>query len=68
MATRNNHTPDRQLNPDEDERYKTCIVCNGEGKVIVWDDEEGEQTPDYENCEACEGEGKIEIDDWENEW
>lgn len=63
-----NFTPERQITPDFDDRFKPCIVCDGTGKVIVWDDDEGEQTPEYENCEACEGEGKVEIDDWENEW
>lgn len=62
------NTPDRQITPDDDERFKTCLVCNGKGHIIVWSQDEDEETPDYENCEACEGEGKIEVDDWEDEW
>mgnify|MGYP003505957871 FL=1 len=61
-------TPDQQITPDEDKPTKDCLSCKGTGKVIVWDDDEGEQTPEYENCEYCGGEGTIQVEDWEDEW
>ena len=60
-------TLDRQITPDDDPKKTECKDCKGTGKVIVWDDDEGEQTPDYENCETCGGEGEIENED-EDEW
>lgn len=65
---KNNFTPDRQITPDDDKLTKDCLACKGTGKVIVWDDDEGEQTPEYENCEDCGGEGIIKVEDWEDEW
>lgn len=60
-------TPDREINPPDD-KHKTCLVCNGSGRQIVWDEEEMEQSPDYEKCDECGGEGFVPIEDWEEEW
>lgn len=61
-------TPDREINPPDDDKYQTCIVCKGKGRIITWDDDEGEQTPDYEKCSDCDGEGVVKIEPWEEEW
>lgn len=73
---KNNHTPDRQQNPDDDERFKPCLVCNGTARVLSdsFHEEQGEdperkpEPEDYEKCTNCKGEGEIEIEKWEEEW
>ncbi len=66
------NTPDREINPPDDDKYQNCIVCNGKGKVIPKDwnyDEDGEpEQEDFEKCIPCEGEGVIQIEPWEDEW
>lgn len=70
------HTPDRPTNPPDDDRFKTCLVCNGLGRVLSdsfheeqADNPERKPEPeDYEKCTACKGEGEVEIENWEHDW
>jgi hypothetical protein len=71
MAKNNLHTPDREQNEPED-KYSTCLLCNGSGRVIPKDwnyDEDGEpEEEDKERCCDCKGEGQVENEPWEHEW
>jgi DnaJ-class molecular chaperone len=66
------YTPDQPIDPPQDDKYQTCLVCNGKCKVIPkeWDyDEDGEpEEEDLEKCPHCKGEGVVEIEPWEDEW
>lgn len=62
----NTYTPDQEITPPyEDDRYVDCIVCNGTGDAIDWENEDEDDplsTP-LIKCPKCKGEGKIESDE-----
>lgn len=59
------HTPDREINPPNGERFKSCFDCNGTGKI--WEpDEDGEE--ELITCPTCKGDGIVENDEGGEEW
>lgn len=65
----NLYTPDRELNPPDDEvKYDGCTMCDASGLYRYYDNEF--QCWMSEPCENCDGEGTIEIEDWHpnEEW
>ena len=62
----NFNTPDREItHPNDKPRYKTCLNCDGEGKVLVEVESEDPNEDfeyDTETCTTCFGDGVVPID------
>lgn len=67
---KNNFTPDRALNPpDDDNKYAQCDDCCGEGKILCQSDEDEETDQfEFETCPTCGGDGVIEREEDEDDW
>lgn len=46
---------------DFEDNWETCVVCNGEGEIVVDEDEDGNE--ERETCEECGGSGEVKDDD-----
>lgn len=70
MKTKAMHTPDREINEPEDDRFEKCSDCKGEGKIrsFVDNEEDGDFYPETERCPTCKGEGVVEKEKGGEDW